>query len=63
MTDFVKLSKEELMQLYEYRKGILDSYHELLIDRNRYLQILDDMENSPNPDKDAMRNPKFKLSI
>ena len=61
MTDFVKLTKEELMELYEYRKGILDSYHELLIDRNKYLQILDDMENSPNPDKDAMRNPKSNI--
>ena len=44
MTDYKNLPDKELMELYEYRKGILNSYHKLLISRNRYLQLLDDME-------------------
>ena len=58
MTDFVKLTGKELMEFYEYRKGILDSYHKFLIERNRCRQLLGDMENSPNPNKDSMRNYK-----
>ena len=66
MTDFIYKTEEELeelMEFYEYRKEILDSYHKLLISRNRLLQVLGNMEKSPNPDKDAMKNPKSGIKF
>ena len=63
MTDFVKLTKEELMEYYEIRKGLFDEFHKYLIERNRCSQLLGDMENSSNPNEDAMRNYKGTIKL
>ena len=50
----IPLSLKQLEERYKFRKDILDLFYSTLEERDIRRGVLDDMKNSPNPDKTAI---------